>query len=105
MKRTLLVAVLIGFGVAALWNVSGAIEASTDGGDHAAAVVSAQDGEDAQDTDSAQNRESVDGQRVDIQVWTILAAAGAAGLGLLLLVLRMAMGWVKPPPPADEAHH
>lgn len=50
--------------------------------------------------------ESADGNDpVPVQVWTIVAAAGAALLGLLLFALRWALGLVKPPPePRPEEH-
>ena len=44
-------------------------------------------------------------QRVPVQLWTVLAAGGAAGVGLVLFLLRVALGRVKPPPPQDESHH
>ncbi len=46
-----------------------------------------------------------DGQRVPVQLWTVLAAGGAAGVGLVLFLLRIALGRVKPPPPQEEARH
>lgn len=46
-----------------------------------------------------------DSQRIDVQVWTLMAAGGAAALGLVLLGLRITLGWVKPPPEQEDAHH
>ena len=56
--------------------------------------------------DGADGGTSSEDDRVPVQVWTILAAGGAAALGLVLYVVRLALGWVKPPPPpSDESLH
>ena len=47
---------------------------------------------------------TADEQRLSVQMWTVLAAGGAAALGLVLFLLRLALGWVKPPPPQEDAH-
>ncbi len=48
---------------------------------------------------------AVDDSRVEVQTWTIFAAVSAAGVGLIVLAVRVAMGWVKSPPPPDESRH
>jgi hypothetical protein len=52
-----------------------------------------------------QTPDSANDQRVPVQLWTVLAAGGAMGVGLVLFLLRIALGRVKPPPPQEEAHH
>lgn len=47
----------------------------------------------------------VDDSRVEVQTYTILAVVAAAGLGLLAFMVRVIMGWVKPPPPQVENSH
>ena len=42
---------------------------------------------------------------VDVQVWTLMAVGVGAAVLLLALLLRIAMGWVKPPPPQEESGH
>ena len=42
---------------------------------------------------------------VDVQVWTLVAVGVAAAVLLLALLLRIAMGWVKPPPPQEDTPH
>jgi len=77
-------------------------------GDHvSAADVAAHHAQaiDAQDEPTDGGSQQIDDQRVDIMVWTLLAAGGAAAAGLVLLAVRAGMGWVKPPPQQDDAHH
>jgi hypothetical protein len=44
-------------------------------------------------------------QRLPVQLWTVMAAGGAAAVGLLLFFVRIALGRVAPPPPQEDAHH
>ncbi len=46
-----------------------------------------------------------DDSRVEVQAWTLVAVAGGAAIGLLALMVRVIMGWVKPPPPQEESPH
>jgi hypothetical protein len=42
---------------------------------------------------------------VDVQLWVLGAALGAALLGLLAYLLRRSLGLADPPPPEDDDHH
>ena len=68
--------------------------------DDATAAWSAPTGAIAQGRDAQASAD--DDTRVPVQVWTLMAFGGAAGVGLVLHLLRVAMGWVKPPPPQKE---
>ncbi len=46
-----------------------------------------------------------DDSRVEVQAWTLVGVAGAAAVGLLALMVRVIMGWVKPPPSQEESPH
>ncbi len=45
---------------------------------------------------------NADDSRIDVQVWTIMAAGGAASLGLVLFLVRILLGRVQPPPPQQK---
>lgn len=72
-------------------------------------AVSTQAGLHGHDADGFQSGEgdstADEDDRVPVQVWTVLAAGGAMAVGLVLFMVRLAAGWVKPAPPQDESHH
>ena len=63
----------------------------------------------AQRIRSAQQASDDDGgdSGMEVQLWTVLAAGVAAGVGLLLYLVRIIMGWAQPPSrqQQDESHH
>lgn len=103
--------VLAAAAIAVLWLMSGtwkpAPSAAVGGDDLAPAAQttdwSAMSSPLAQGDDEGANADG--DERLPVQLWTLVAAGGAAGVGLLLFLLRIAMGWVKPPPPQEESHH
>ena len=72
----------------------------------ASTVQAIDDSPDIQAVDVApQIDDAGDDSRVEVQTWTVFAAITAAGVGLLVLAVRVALGWVKPPPPPEESPH
>lgn len=61
------------------------------------------DGSSAADLET--EREAGENDVVGVQVWTLMAVGAAVAVLLLALLLRVAMGWVKPPPPQEETPH
>jgi len=55
---------------------------------------------------SQQANDDGDDTSMRVQLWTVLAAGIAAGVGLLLYLVRVILGRVQPPPAQhqDEAH-
>ena len=70
-------------------------------------IVVAGDSSPAHPAAFAQDDSAIDDEdtRLSVQLWTVLAAVGAAGVGLLAFLLRAMLGWVKPPPPQEEPPH
>ena len=103
------VGALMALSVAVAWSALDGTRAADDG----AFVVARSDMRGGLTTvaSQAQQTPSSDGQddqRVPVQVWTIVAAAGAAVVGLGLYALRRALGLVPPPPTAEmraQAQH
>ncbi len=73
----------------------------------ATAVQAVDDGHDTATVDISPQIDGVadDDSRVEVQTWTIFAAASAAAVGLLAFMVRAIMGWVEPPPPKEESPH
>ena len=60
---------------------------------------------DASEHSALQSDDNGSDHTLAVQLWTVLAAAGAAGVGLVFFLVRIALGRVRPPPPREEAHH
>ncbi len=73
----------------------------------ATAVQAVDDGQEVAIVDVSPQADSVgdNDSRVEVQTWTIFAAAVAAAVGLLAFMVRAIMGWVEPPPPEEERPH
>jgi hypothetical protein len=71
----------------------------------AAAVDVAHDAHAQIDAQDQPATSKVDDQRLDVQLWTLMASGGAVALGLVLLGVRLALGWTKPPPDPEDVHH
>jgi hypothetical protein len=85
--------------------VSGRAHAVTaDGTAGAGPIVSVQPQEDGEEgvQDGAASEPD---ERVEVQVWTVAAAGIALAIGLVLCLVRILMGWVKPVPAQEDAHH
>lgn len=54
---------------------------------------------------SSQQDAATNDDLLEVQMWTLFAVGGAAGLGLVLFLVRMALGLVKPPPPQEDPKH
>jgi hypothetical protein len=95
--------------VVLLWLIDGAATSPTAAAvDHEPAFASSETafGGLTQTQEDAQDAASGNDDRVPVQVWTVFAAGGAAAVCLVLYLLRLALGLVKPPPPEqEEAHH
>lgn len=88
------------------WSMAADRSVASDGAsialDDGAGGWTAQAAPDAQEGGSATTENDT---RVPVQVWTMVAVISAAGVGLVLFLVRLAMGWVKPPPPPQEGQH
>ncbi len=72
----------------------------------ATAMQAADDGHETPLVDVSPQVDDADGDsRVEVQTWTLFAAAGAAAVGLMAFMVRVIMGWVEPPPPEEESPH
>ncbi len=98
--RTLMLAAAVTF--ALLWVVAITVD------EHGSALALGDEdvGWTAPAGDFAQGASDADGdERVPVQVWTVFAAGSAMAVGLVLYLLRLVMGWTRPPPPQEEHEH
>ncbi|MCH8994475.1 MAG: hypothetical protein IH959_05830 [Chloroflexi bacterium] len=103
MVRWLILAAVVGL----VWLVAGTAAPGSAEEQPYGDSVAAGDNSPALPGASAQDDGTIDDEdtRLSVQLWTVVAAAGAAGVGLLAFLLRAMLGWVKPPPPQEEPPH
>jgi hypothetical protein len=104
MLRALLILGLVA--VVPIWSVAtGASQGAKTVAAREAAIVREQQEMPTQIDRVAQADQSDDDTSMEVILWTVLAAGIAAGVGLVLYMVRVILGRVRIPPPQEDTHH